>query len=159
MRPPFAAEPARLRAAWRALACAIVAWVWLSLPAQPDSMAVHFGVDGRADRRAPKTNHAWTMTGAVLLMGVAVDGAAALVRRLSGRWINLPNREYWLDPSRRERTVARIRILLDRFAFVQFAFLLLVAVLTGLANRFDPPRLGIRSLMTGVGIFIAGVIA
>jgi uncharacterized membrane protein len=83
-----------------------VATIWRELPPR---FASHFDATGRPD--------AWSSRiGFITLFG-AIFGALALfftfalpalLRRLPPQVINMPNRDYWLAPERREASIARL---------------------------------------------------
>ena len=77
-------------------------------PSLPDPMPTHFGAEGSPDawssRSAFVALYALFLGGTVLMFGVLPP----ILRLLPPRWINLPHREYWLNPERRNETVRRL---------------------------------------------------
>ena len=72
----------------------------------------------------------------VLLLGVlytllaaAILWAPRLLRRCPGRWIDIPNRGYWLQPANLAEAARKIQARLLTFGVVTFLFLLLVGLL------------------------------
>lgn len=55
---------------------------------------------------------------------------------------NLPNRDYWLAPERKEATFAFLDVQAMRFAVMMVAFLCFVHWLLVKANAAQPPQLG-----------------
>jgi uncharacterized membrane protein len=107
-----------------------IAAVWGELPG---TMASHFGVSGQPDGWMSKE-------GFFLVMAVVGGGTVALLfamrpflLRLPARWINLPNREYWLAND--ERRVEALRRLSWFMEWMAMATAALLAVATELAIR------------------------
>lgn len=101
MKPrPSLLPYALLALAWLAFA----AYVWGSSGQLPERVATHFGPGG-----AP---NGWqTHEGYIrftLVFGTAIPafvlGTFALIRYLNGWGLNVPNKDYWLAPERREET-------------------------------------------------------
>ena len=90
-----------LALAWVAFA----AYVWWSCGQLPARVATHFGANG--------TPNGWmTQAGYLrftLIFGTAVPafvlGTFTLIRFLNGWGLNIPNKDYWLAPERREETM------------------------------------------------------
>jgi hypothetical protein len=79
------------------------------------------------------------------------------VGRPSAR-INLPNRDYWLAPERREETIARLRAGILQFNVLLILFLCYAHWLVVRANRVQPPMLPARSMIAGLVVFVAALV-
>ncbi len=91
----------------------------------PERVAVHFNSSGEPDRWDTPLGAAvpaWVVLSIFPLLGSAL---VLLLSKIPPQFINLPNKEYWLDPTRRADTIA----WLQRF----FALFLLVPVVTLIA--------------------------
>lgn len=118
-RAALAAPLAVLVAIWIRLA-----WVHPLLPAR---IPAHFGPAGQVDR--------WSDPGEFVLFNALFPafvtavmlGSALLAVRLPARWVNLPNREFWLAPERIEAT--RARLLAHMATFATLTLLLFAAVM------------------------------
>ena len=88
-------------------ASAVHAW-WLS-PMIPARVASHFDFTGHPNGWVTKsgflTNHLVVVAVIFVMTSLADFG----ISRLPVRFVNLPNRSYWLDPSRRAETARWIR--------------------------------------------------
>lgn len=102
MKPQASLRPYLLLSlAWVAFA----AYVWVSSGQLPERVATHFGPTG-----AP---NGWqTHEGYIrftLIFGTLVPGFVLatflLIRRLNGWGLNIPHKNYWLAPERREETL------------------------------------------------------
>lgn len=72
----------------------------------PDTVASHFGADGRADGWSSRPAFLLTMAGVgafLLLMPLVVR----LAMRLAPGMVNVPHPEYWLAPEHREEMATR----------------------------------------------------
>ncbi|MDR3406149.1 MAG: DUF1648 domain-containing protein [Chthoniobacter sp.] len=145
---------ALLALAWLAFA----AYVWLSAGRLPEQVATHFGANG-----APNgwQTHAGYLEFTLLFGGVLpafVLGTFALIRRLNGWGLNIPHKEYWLAPERRQET----------FDFVQrqgiWLALQLIALIAGMhysivaANAHAPARLPAEFLVLTGAFLIATIV-
>ncbi len=83
-----------------------VALVWSELP---ETMASHFGAGGRPNDYMSKVPFFWLLAASAGGSVAIVFAAAGMLKRLPARWINIPNRDYWLATDER-REVAMNRI-------------------------------------------------
>jgi uncharacterized membrane protein len=133
-------------------ATTIVATMGLLPPVVPS----HFGLDGRADRWSARDLYAVTMLAMAIGLPLVIAGSMRSLRSMPSQWINLPHRDYWLAPERRERTYATLRA----FGCSVGAWLALfmtgvhLLIVTGTTNRgasMDP------ALFVLLGVFLAGI--
>jgi hypothetical protein len=108
----------------------------------PQTVASHFDASGYPDAHQSRA-------GFVALCGVVTLGTFALfallppvLRRTPADWINLPNREYWLRPERRDGAIERLCVYLDWFAFATLAVLVVAMELAVQANLSGRPLRG-----------------
>ena len=107
----------------------------------PDKVATHFGAGGRANGWMSRVEYAWMMTALVLAMPLAVWLVLAILPRRWPRLVNLPHRDYWLAPERREATLDRLAILGATIALACVALLVFMHVEIIDANRRVPASL------------------
>lgn len=129
------------RAAFRAVTPAYVAVLVFLAVTLPDRVPMHFDGAGNADSWGSRTEALvlWTVLGVVIL------GGGALLARYAtggdGTWLNLPHKDYWLAPERRE--AFRRRFESDMLGFIAWTGLLLIVLMliTGRAadNGGDMP--------------------
>jgi uncharacterized membrane protein len=86
-------------------ATTIVATIGLLPPIVPS----HFRLDGRPDRWTPRDAYVVVMLALAVGLPLLIVASMGTVRRIPVRWINLPHREYWLAPERREGTYRTLR--------------------------------------------------
>ncbi len=74
-------------------------------PQLPDTVASHFNAMGRPNGWMSKTAFVVIVLAALLLSAAPTVGFALLLPHLQNA-MNLPNKEYWLAPERRDNTLA-----------------------------------------------------
>ena len=123
-----------------ALVAAHLAWNYGALP---EKVPTHFGPDGTADGWMPKAGYAQFELILIGGMSALFWGIGWLVKVVPTDAINLPNREYWLAPQRRDETIRKISDELASFGAAMNVFFLGVqdqtvrAVLSG-TNKLGP---------------------
>ncbi len=128
-------------------------------PLMPERMATHFGTSMQADgwsaRQSFFTTYALVEVGVVIILLVPVF----LTKRLPTSMINMPNRDYWFAPERREDTWVQMSVYALWMAALTLGFLIVVAEATFRANlaRVAAPTLG-HSFFWGLGIYVAAVL-
>ena len=99
---------------------------WIAYPDMPDRMASHFGAGGQADGFSSKDTF-FTLFSFLDAMLVAMFlGLPLLVSKLPPSMVNLPNRDYWLAPERREEAQRRITGQMAWFGVATMLFMILV---------------------------------
>lgn len=125
----------------------------------PPVVATHFDASGAANGHMPRGAYLAVMlligAGAPLFIGLA---PGALMRRHPDR-INLPNREYWLAPGRRDATVAYVVAHATWFAVALALFLARVHWLVVEANGREPAMLSTTGIATALALFGLAVTA
>ena len=106
-----------------------MAWYYPQLPAR---MASHFNIEGRADSYMPKELFMRLHLVIAGLLSVMFLLVPMVIVRLPPSLINLPNKDYWLDPERRDHTG---RVLKSFLVGYGNAVLLLLVVVFGDAMR------------------------
>lgn len=83
----------------------LAVYVWWTHGQLPNKMAVHFNGAGNPDRWAGK----WEMTGVMLIViglySVIFGLSSMFMSKLSPKWWNLPNKDYWFAPERVSETM------------------------------------------------------
>jgi hypothetical protein len=124
----------------------------------PPLVASHFAVDGRANGWMPREAYAWMMGAMSLAMPFAVWITAAWLPRRWPRFVNLPHRDYWLAPERREATLAWLGATGAGLAVLSAALVAAIHVEVVLANRRVPPAAG-DAMPWVLGVFVAAIVA
>jgi len=127
----------------------------LSLAILPERVAIHFGADGMPNGWASNLQNVLMMLGLDVLVFCAIYFSPRLISNMPSKWINLPNREYWLAPARRTQAVDRFRLYLWQFGAGVFLFMLCAGGLAIQANLADPVRFDERLFLIALGGFLA----
>src|SRR5580704_235844 len=109
--------------------------------AMPGVMATHFGASGSANGWQTKGQFFFleiVMLGVCLLIGF---GVPAIIAAAPPSMMNLPNKEFWLAPVRRDHTLSVFRIQMAWFACALLTFLIVVNQLVFNANQTVPRHL------------------
>ena len=121
----------------------------------PDRVAVHFGAGGEPNGWGPK----WQGFPIFLCMDFLFLGLFLCSHRIvfwfSPRWVNLPNKDYWLQPEHKEETSEKLTQSMLRFGIAFFLFFLVVGWLTLSANLSHPVRLEESAFLAALGAFLA----
>jgi uncharacterized membrane protein len=145
---------ARARVLFALLLVGAALFIVLTAQALPGVVASHFGASGRAD--AYMTRGAYRLL--MLLIAVAVPLGIVLLQALVRRRrsaFNLPHREYWLSPERRDATLTFLDLHTMAFAALLVVFLGFVHWLVVRANAAQPPRLESGAFVTALVLFLA----
>ncbi|EDY19833.1 conserved hypothetical protein [Chthoniobacter flavus Ellin428] len=154
MKPrPFLRPYALLVLAWLAFA----AYVWWSSAHLPARVATHFGANGLPN--------GWLTPGGylcfMLIFGTVVPafvlGNFAFIRRLNGWGLNIPHKDYWLAPERREETFDYVQ---SRGFWLAALLLALLTIVNGsivAANARTPVALQ-PAFFIGLGAFLIAVL-
>jgi uncharacterized membrane protein len=125
----------------------------------PEQVASHFGLTGEANDSMSREG--WTFF--LSLAGVALGGLFAVLAMLlpffPDRFVNLPDRQYWLAPERRRQTLGRISGTMLWSACLMILFLAGIYYLTIRANRLSPPRLEAVPFVIVIGGFLLAEVA
>lgn len=123
------------------VACLVVAWLLVMvLPQMPEQMASKFGLDGAPVQFISRSTFGWIMTIVTLLMAI-IFALVALIGRVPDRMINMPAKDYWLAPERRERSMADVVLAVRSLLAAAMAVVAGATWLSLEANHSNPPHL------------------
>ena len=146
------------RVLFAAIVAALVAYVFVTSAQLPDPVASKFDADGKAIAYMSRDVYRMFMAGATLLVPLVLLVFLAWLPHIKPRFINIPNRDYWLAPERREETLS----FLERHALVlgcgSALFFAGMHRLTAQAKSLVPPQLDNPPFLLMTGLFVAGVI-
>jgi hypothetical protein len=109
-------------------------------PRLPAIVASHFGIGGLVNGWQTKTAFFSIELIIILLATVISFGVPRLIEAMPVSLINLPHKEFWLGPERREDSLSYIRTWSAWFGCGLLAFLLFVMELAFRANLQTPPQ-------------------
>jgi len=128
------------RAVLTVLLAAVVIQTLYYYPQLPSTVASHFGPGGRPNNWSSKEVFFQIYLGVVGLLLGSFVGLPVLFRSISPAWINLPNKDYWLAPERRERTFAILAREMLWFGNATIALMIVVFELAIRANLTKASR-------------------
>jgi len=153
--PPSPVVPA---VAWGVLYAAFLVWLLTSGSELPARVASHFNFSGKADGWMPRGAYLF-FVGALPVCFAAFFWFVSRATVHFPRLVNLPRRDFWLAPERREFTAA---LLLNRMlwlALIVTVFFGGLHILTVKANHQTPPQLQMGGLLVLVmGFFLALIV-
>lgn len=121
----------------------------------PERVAIHFGLDGRANGWADR-QQATLMFETLIVVPVIFLLLALAMEIMPAGAFNLPNRDYWLAPERRAQTVAVISRMVLWIGCLMVLFLAGIFGLTMEANHLTPPHLPMNLFLAPLIGFLAG---
>jgi uncharacterized membrane protein len=108
---------------------------WNSAPSRVPS---HFDAAGHANAWSSRDDFFMLQVAVSLGIGALFIGITWLLKFTPASLINLPNKNYWLAPDRRDETMERLASYLDVFGCATVALLLVVFALAARAGRGGP---------------------
>ena len=126
----------------------------VSLVLLPSRVAIHFGLGGMADNWVPSYVSTLFFIGTNTFLFFSLYFTPRLVFMFPTKWINLPNKDYWLRMENKDRTVAMFSSLMWEFGMGLFLFLFVVELLAIEANLSQPVRLNEKLLFSALILFL-----
>src|SRR5258708_39378275 len=124
-------------------------------PRVPEILGSHFGKSGFVKAWPTKVAFFATELTIVVLSTFISFGIPRLIAAMPASTINLPNKDFWLSPERREETFALLRAQIAWLGCVLLAFLLFVMELVFRANLHTPPQLNTAVFVPALLAFLA----
>lgn len=134
-------------------------FIWLTSGSLPDMVASHFAASGAANGFMPHAFYVRFMLALVVALPAVLVFLPAVGLNSPKARINLPNREYWLDPARRTETIKVLRELMAYMGSMLAVFLSYVHWLVVRANEIVPPSLSMHWFIGGLAVFGISVVA
>jgi hypothetical protein len=135
-----------------------VAFVFGTGSSLPPVVASHFAAGGAANGFMPRGTYLLFMTALLVGLPLLIAFISSITNSLPARFINLPNREYWLATERQANTVAYLRKHGARFGAILAIFLCFVHWLVVQANAHNPPLFPESLFFVGIAAFLVGLI-
>jgi uncharacterized membrane protein len=125
------------------------------VPRIPEILGSHFARGGFVNGWQTKAAFFSTELAMIVLATVVAFGIPRIIAAVPVSLINLPHKEYWLAPERRENTLAYIRVWSAWFGCGLLAFLLFVMELAFRANLHAPPQFNNAAFVPALLAFVA----
>jgi XapX domain-containing protein len=130
-------------------------WVWAGTQL-PDQVASHFNGSGEPNGWMSRSSNQTFMLIFGLGFPLFVVVLCYVTRFLPASLINLPNKDHWLAPERRNETCDYLVGFSLWFACLALCFVTGLMYLIVKANHPAPPHLSMASILGLVGCFLAG---
>jgi uncharacterized membrane protein len=124
----------------------------------PPRVASHFNFKGEADGWMNRTAHIESMAAVVSILPLLMIGIGLLMTTMPAASFNLPHRDYWLGPERRQETNVYLARYMTWFACAITAFFTTPIWLFVEFNRNNPAHLS-NGFWFLLGGFLAFVVA
>jgi uncharacterized membrane protein len=136
------------------VAAAGVAQLFYYYPRLPDTMASHFDGSGRPNGFQTRDAFFGFCAAVLFVTAGLFGGLGVLFRKLPSKWFNLPNRDYWLAPERREETIEILSSQMEWFGAASLALYLYVMQMVFATNQTTEPSLDSGSMFVVIGLYL-----
>ena len=124
------------------------------LPAQ---VASHFAAGGTANGWMSRRGYLLFMLVFAVVIPLGIVFGMSLLPRMSDKAINIPNRDYWLSPTRREATFRFLTAHACWLGSLMIVFIVGIHFLLIAANATQPPRLPTQPFIALLVAFLVGI--
>lgn len=107
----------------------------------PDKIATHFGNMNNPDGFSDKFNFILIYNVFLFFLILMFYGINIFIKKSSNSMINVPKKEYWLAPERRDITIVMLQANLNFFGIITFIFMLVNLIFIIDANLSSPIKL------------------
>jgi uncharacterized membrane protein len=135
-----------------------VAFILVTGNSLPPVVASHFAAGGAANGFMPRAIYLRFIIALLVALPILIALLTGITSFLPVRFINLPNREYWLAPERQADTLAYIRKHGMHFGVMLAIFLCFVHWLVVQANALNPPLFSEPLFFIGLAAFLVGLV-
>ncbi|MCX5852398.1 MAG: DUF1648 domain-containing protein [Deltaproteobacteria bacterium] len=125
----------------------------ISLDILPYCVAVHFGPGAVPNGWGSKYVSALFFLVIQTVLFFSMYYSSRMIFTFPARWMNLPNKDYWLKDENKPRAGEIISKLMWQFGTALFLFLFIVNLLTIQANLSRPVRLDERAFIIALVMF------
>ena len=120
----------------------------------PDRVATHFAFSGEPNAWSSNLINTIFFCVTFLIVNLLFLAIPWLLKKLPVGVINMPNREYWLAPERRQASVTKVGTHMAVFAGGVNFFLTAVELLSFYANRAVVPMPAVGLITTAAGFLL-----
>jgi len=126
----------------------------VSLAFLPSRVVIHFGLGGMADNWAPSYVNTLFFIGTSTFLFFSLYFTPRLVFMFPEKWVNLPNKGYWLRLENKARTVTMFSSFMWEFGTALLLFFFVVELLAIQANLCEPVRLNEKLFFSALILFL-----
>ena len=127
-------------------------------PRMPEEMISQFDSHGQPSSTMSRSAFFIIYAALVVMMGLLFPGMGLLLKKIPVGLINLPRREYWFAPERKEETIRVLNIYFVWFGNATLIFILLLMHYMFMVNLGEESHFMIRFGWV-LGIYLAFVLA
>lgn len=120
----------------------------------PEVVATHFSASGVANGWMPRDTHILLAQGLVVFLTAMFCCTGWIMARIPAKWINLPNKDYWLAAEREAGTRRHLAGWAHGFGAVVNLFLIFAFHLVYRANLSDPVAFDSTPMTAGLVAFV-----
>lgn len=121
----------------------------------PDPVAVHFGTGNQADGWMSRNGYLIFMLSFTIGMTGFISFVVGTLPAKIPQWTNVPNRDYWLAPKRRDESLRYLSAHGNRLGYLIVMMMLGMHYTILLANHTRPPSLPVQvftSILIGFAV-------
>jgi len=131
----------------------------LNYGALPERVATHFGVSGEANGWMGRQEFVLFQAGLLALLASVFFLLPRLLAGMPARWVNVPNRDYWLTPEHRPEFDALLAGSMAWMGVLVLGLMVSILALTVKVNLSPSPRLPASAAGLLLGLFVAAEVA
>ncbi len=117
-------------------------------------MASHFDGAGRPNGFQSRDGFVAFCALMLFMTLVVFGGLGAVFRKIPSKWFNLPNRDYWLAPERRDETLDALSAQMEWFGVASLGLYLFVIQMVLETNQTSEPGLDSSSMFVVLGLYL-----
>ncbi len=133
-------------------------YLTLSVSSLPNCVATHFNGGGQANGWMSKIAYILFMTAFSFVLPFIPVGVSYTFRYFPDKYINIPQREYWLASERRRETFSYFVTQSLWFACIALGFIIGIHFSIIQANSLAPAHLANPLILGLIGCFVAGLV-
>jgi uncharacterized membrane protein len=123
-------------------------------PVLPETMASHFDGSGRPNGFQSREGFTALAMGILGMIVFLFGGLGWLFRAIPTESFNLPNRDYWLAPERRNETLQDLSGRMEWFGVASLGVYLFVIQRVIETNLSGDPRLEAKEILVPLGLYL-----
>ena len=136
----------------------VVAFILSTTGNFPENIASHFNAAGVPDGFMSQKSYLISMLVFVIGIPAVVVGGSSVALRSAQGSINIPNKNYWLAPARKQETIEFLNGHMAWFGSIFALFLSYVHWLLIKANSVQPAQLSKYHLFLGIGVLLVSIL-
>lgn len=119
----------------------------------PDTVPTHFNTQGIPDSWIDKNSNLILWVGMYLVMTALFSLIPLIIRKTPLKYINLPNKQYWLAPEKKDNTIQNVSDMLFQFGAVLNIFFIVLRFIVFRAVSYREYKLNTTSMFILLGMY------